>query len=238
MHTIIFDIAGEYGQFKKPYSPMSPVTFPFPPPTAVLGMLGAIAGYGKNEYHERLGWNNVRIAIGLRAPFRVQRSALNLLNTKDADAFFRPIAGKNTHIQVPCEFLKAPAYRIFAADLPDAARIKLKEQFMSGRTVYTPVLGLAQCIADVEWIGEADAEPLEGTEERRIDSVVPVSEGMKFIYDEGRRYHRLRVPATMDSQRVVHQYREAVVAEDAQPVRVRRGKGMVHRVNDASVAFF
>ncbi len=50
MRTLVFDVAGEYGQFKRPYSPMSPVSYPFPPPTAVLGMLGAIAGYAKDDY--------------------------------------------------------------------------------------------------------------------------------------------------------------------------------------------
>ena len=33
-HALVFDIGGEYGLFKMPYSPMSPVSYPLPPPPA------------------------------------------------------------------------------------------------------------------------------------------------------------------------------------------------------------
>ena len=112
MRTLVFEVFGDYGQFKKPYSPMSPVSYPLPPPTAVLGMLGAILGYGKNEYSKRLGWEQLRVAVGLRAPLRVFRAALNLLQTKDGtDGFFRPRAGQNTHTQVPVSYTHLDVYK-------------------------------------------------------------------------------------------------------------------------------
>ncbi len=83
METIVFEVRGEFALFKKPYSPMSPVSYPFPPPPAVMGMLGAIGGYDKETYAEHLGWQTARIAVKPLAPVKVFSAALYLLNTKD-----------------------------------------------------------------------------------------------------------------------------------------------------------
>lgn len=242
MQTLVVDVQGEYGQFKKPYSPASPVTYPFPPPTAVLGILGAILGYSKDSYHERLGWQTLRIGVGVRVPVRILRAAINLLQTKDGtDAFFRPRAGQNTHTQVPFEFLKAPphhrlCYRLYVAGLKEEIAQNLADSLRAGRTVYTVSLGLAPCIADVEWVGEWEAKPLNGETWSAV-TVVPLAENLTINYEDGRRYHRLRVPAVMDSNRVVHRYQEVVVAEDAQPIRGQGGNNLFFEVNHDTIAF-
>ncbi|MDS4042470.1 MAG: type I-B CRISPR-associated protein Cas5b [Candidatus Competibacter sp.] len=237
MRTLVFDVAGEYGQFKKPYSPMSPVSYPFPPPTAVLGMLGAIAGYDKTEYHERLGWRTARIGIAPQAPVRVFRTAINLLQTKDGvDSYFRPRAGQNTHTQVPFEFLREPRFRLYVAGLKEDAMNRLAEQLASGRTAYTVSLGLASCLADVGWVGEWPAQPTEGAE-WTCASVVPLAADIAVHYADGRHYHRLRVPAVMDGDRVVHRYQEVVTAADAKPIEGRGGRDWLYVVGDATVAF-
>jgi CRISPR-associated protein Cas5h len=239
MRCIVFEVRGEYAHFKKPYSPMSPVTYPFPPPTAVMGLLGAIIGYGKEEYHDRLGWQSLRVGISLQEPIKIMRSAINLLNTKDGhtDAFFRPKADKNTHIQIPFEFIKSAAYRIYITDLNEAASQALVEHLTQGRTTYTPVLGLASCLADITWIGEWPMQPILEPE-WTTTSVVPLDKTIKIHYDDNRRYHRLRVPVVMDSQRIVHRYQEAVVAENAQPIRGQGGDHLFFRVNHETIAFF
>jgi len=237
MRTLVFDVSGEYGQFKKPYSPMSPVSFPFPPPTAVLGMLGAIIGYEKSEYHQRLGWRDVRIAIGLRAPIENFRAAMNLLQTKDGtDAFFRPRAGHNTHTQVPFEFLKSPSYRIYVAGLSDEVSQQLAEYLTSGKTAYTVALGLASCIAETDWVGQWEARPLKKTT-WTASTVVPLTSDSSIEYEEGRRYHRLRVPAVMDGKRIVHRYREVVVAKDGQAIRGQGGQDLFYEVDHEIIAF-
>ncbi|MDM8557484.1 type I-B CRISPR-associated protein Cas5b [Candidatus Parabeggiatoa sp. HSG14] len=238
MRCIVFEVKGEYAQFKKPYSPMSPVTYPFPPPTAVMGLLGAIIGYEKHEYHERLGWQSLRIAVSLRQPVQVFRTSINLLNTKNGtDTFFRPKVDKDTHIQVPFEFLKFPHYRIYVSGLLEKAMNELAKNLQMGCTAFTPVLGLASCLADVEWIGEWEAHPFD-TLEWVTSTVVPISGDVKIHYDDNRRYHRLRVPAIMDSQRVVHNYQEVIVAENAQTIRGQGGDNLFFKVNNETIALF
>lgn len=239
MKTLIFDIKGDYGHFKKPYSPMSPVTFPFPPPPAVMGILGAIMGFSKREYHEKLGWNKLKIAVRLLAPIQVFRSAINLLNTKDGtDKYFRPRANTNTHIQVNYEFLKNPAFRIFVAGMATENHDLLKLMLEQKKTCYTPVLGLAQCIADVTWVGEESAQNISGNK-ARIDSVIVLKDSILPTYEPGIRYQRTRIPVKMDPDRVVHSYQEILLGENATSISCTlKTNTEVYQVGDETISFF
>jgi CRISPR-associated protein Cas5h len=237
MRTLVLDISGEYGLFKKPYSPMSPVSYPLPPPPAVLGMLGAVLGLDKREYHQTLGWERVRVGVGLRAPVRVFRAALNLLQTKDGtDPFFRPRAGQNTHTQVPCELLREPCFRLYVTGLEAALADELAAHLRAGRSVYTVTLGLASCLAEPRWVGEWPAEPI-ATADWRSNTAVPLGASVQIHYEEQRRYHRLRIPAVMDPERIVRRYQEIVLAEDGQPIRGQGGTGVLYAVGPDIVAF-
>ncbi len=236
MRTIVFDISGRYGHFRKPYAPASPVTFPFPPPPTVMGLLGAIAGLGKEAYHEALGWRTLRIGIRPLRPVHIFRTAINLINTKETDRYFRP-RGAMVRIQVPYEFLSRPAYRIYVADLPETMADRLSELLARDETVYTPILGLAQCLADVMLVADTLAQKI-GTDGATC-SVVPLDEETRIEYQPGRRYERVRVPAVMGPDRVVHRYRQAVMALDADPERPLPVTGTVlYKVLDETVAFF
>lgn len=237
MRTLVFDIEGDYALFKKPYSPMSPVSYPLPPPPAVLGMLGAILGYGKDRYHQQLGWKQVRLGVALRKPTRAFRAALNLLQTKTGtDGFFRPLAGQNTHTQVPCEFLREPAFRVYVAGLTDAVASELAERLRTGRTAYTVTLGWANCLADLIWIGEWSARPVTG-DTWLATTAVPLTADVQIHYEDNRRYHRLRIPAVMDDKRIVQRYQEIVLAEDGQPIRGQGGAGVLYAIGPDNVAF-
>ena len=228
----MFDVHGPYGHFRKPYAPVSPVTYPFPPPPTVLGLVGAILGYGKEEYLERIGWNRVRVAVQLLHPVRKYRTALNLINTKD-NKFFR-LKGENPHSQIPYEFLKEPAFRIWIAEAEEEAMKGLEVLLRQGKTTYTPCLGLAQCLAEVSFEDAQDVRLLEEGE-YEVASVIPWDiDACRF--EPKRHYVRYRVPARMRPDRVVEDYREVVVEEEAGTITVHTDKAC--RVGDATILFF
>ena len=242
MRTLVFEVRGEYGLFRKPYAAMSPVSFPFPPPPAVLGMLGAVAGYDKTDSARRLGWERVRVGVRLLAPVATYRGAVNLLETeaagwdKDPTRFFRKADGRLVRIQIPCEFLRRPAYRIYVAGLPEAARSELEALLAAGRSAYTVSLGLAQCLAELRWVGARQARPRAG-DRFSCPGVVPVAPALSVDYGRGRRFQRLRVPVAMDPERIVHRYQEVVLAEDGEPLTGHGGAGHIYEVGDETVAF-
>ncbi len=235
MRTIVFEIKGPYGHFRKPYAPVSPVTYSFPPPPTVLGIIGAICGYGKDEYLERIGWDQVRLAVGLRKPVSKYRTGLNLINTKD-NPFFR-LKDKNPHIQIPYEFLKSPHYRIFVAEAKEETMEGLAERLSRKVTVFTPSLGLAQCLAEVGFVGEMEAGELEAGE-WRISTVVPLEQVKDITHDRepGRRYNRFRIPNRMRPGRVVEKYTEVEVEECSNPITASTDRA--YQAGEDNVLFF
>ena len=233
MRTIVFEIQGQIGHFRKPYAPVSPVTYPFPPPPTVMGIVGAICGYGKDEYAEKIGWDKARIAVSLLSPVKRFRAGLNVVNTK-GNKYFR-LTGESPRTQIPYEFLKDPAYRIYLANANDESMDKLCDLLKNNKTVYTPSLGLAQCLAMVSLCGEMEARDVS-SEEIEISSVVPKEQAHEIYYEPGRRYTRFRIPEKMRPDRRVERYGEVVVDEGANKIKVETSRAF--KVGENHVLFF
>jgi len=225
VHVVCFELEGPWALFRKPYSPLSPVSYPFPPPPAVLGLIGAVLGLGKTEYAEALGWADARVGARLLRPVRTFQAGINLLNTKEGvDSLWRPWSPKKDahRMQVPHEFLVDPAWRIWLAGIPHELAADLQHRLREGRAAYTPTLGLANCLAEVRFVDAGEATelgPCDTLED--LSCVVPVIDSLEVDYDALRPYERFRVPAEMDAARVVHRYPEVLIATDAGPVTVR-----------------
>ncbi len=221
MNVVVFDVRGPYALFKKPYALMSPVSYPAPPPTAVFGLVGAIAGFDKREYLAKIGETGVRVAVRLLEPVRKHRAGINLIDTRQAQYFRkRPGIGVHgmAHIQVPHEFLKNVGYRVYFSHDDRAVTRPLVERLEAGTAVYTPCLGLAQCLADVSFRGTFQAAPRGPGKGVSIHSVLPVTDDVVVHYQRSGRYVRYRVAARMTPDRVVTRYDEVVVETQGRPI--------------------
>jgi len=216
INIAVFDISGPYGHFRKAYAPLSPVTYPCPTPTAVCGMVGAILGFGKDEYIERINRNDFAIGVRILNPVRKFRAAVNLIKAERRSP--GDFISTDIHDQIPYEFLKEPAFRIFFSHGDASLMERLCSMLGSGRTAYTPVLGLAGCIASTSFVGcfRADIER-SGLE---VPVCTWVSAQARVRYDLGRRYQRFRMPSRMLPDRTVIRFDEVVVAEDSAPIHV------------------
>jgi len=238
--SIVFDIKGKYGLFKKPYSPLSPISFPVPPPTSIYGMIGAIVGFSKNATNENyylklMNSGEIQVGIVLLEKVRRYRTGLNLLITKGTQ-FFRP---KGNHLpekgnekqrqetprtQIPAEFIANPKFRIFFYHSNSEIMEALEYQLIKAkRTVYTPSLGLASCIAEIEFNGNFPGKfPIEEINKpgkKRLNCVVPLSRA-KIHYKQGKNLFRFRLPALMATDRTVTYYEDVVINEDTGPIEV------------------
>ena len=188
MHTIVFDVSGPYGHFRKPYAPASPVTYPFPPPPTVLGLMGAIVGYGKEEYLSKIGWKNVRVSIRLLRSTRKYRTGLNLRLEPDPRKKDSSLRG-----QYPYEFLIDPAFRIYIAEATDEAMKDLESQLRAGRTAIHHLLALAQMYRKCFFVGTFEAQYFADG----VNMAFYCTDPEKCRYEPGRCYVRYRVPAQM-----------------------------------------
>ena len=235
MQTLVFDISGDYAMFRKPYSAASPISYPVPPPSAVIGIVGAILGLDKAHYAEQIGWQQIQVGIAIRSPIERFRTGLNVLHTKNADKYFRPRAGESTHAPQPFEFLRNPSYRIYLSGLTNTHQQQLSEQLQQGRSHYNATLGLANCHADITWVGEWNAQPIEENSAWQCVTVVPLQDHTTIHYQNNRHYQRFRIPAAMDSDRIVHRYQEVLVAEDGRAIEGHGGA--IYRVGEEQIAW-
>ena len=97
MKTLVFDIWADIGHFRKYYTTSSPLTFSFPSPPTIAGMLGAIIGSGKDRYLSDFALDQM-YQIGLLNPVKKFRWGINYINTKDN--FWQPVYKKH-HEAVP-----------------------------------------------------------------------------------------------------------------------------------------
>ena len=198
--ALVFDVSSDMAMFRKPYTTTSQVSFAFPPPTAIAGLIAAIVGINhdaSSEASRAAFWDRLkgtRVGIGMLCPVRWFSTTINLLRFKTVNG------DMNEHIQSKHQILKQPQYRIYVkgGELYSSLKNRLeKEEFK-----YTPFLGTAYALADIKHIGEFDDEPVYD-QETWVDSILPLYNGVQLDVLKSRGLHKERVPFEMSSQRIL-----------------------------------
>jgi CRISPR-associated protein Cas5h len=146
--SVVFDCSSDIAMFRKPYTTTSSVSFAFPPPTAIAGLIGSIVGLD-NKASEHASnaayWSaltGTSVAVSIKKSIKWERAAINFWNTKDPQ--------KSPHIQVKHQFVSRPEYRIFVRNGIESS---LREKLEKNSFVYTPYLGVAYALAEVSYVG-------------------------------------------------------------------------------------
>lgn len=221
MEVLIFDIFGDLGHFRKYYTTSSPLSFSFPPPPTVGGMLGAIAGIDKDEYLTVFSHERCKIAIQLMEPIQKLRAGLNLINTKGNHWLPIKKANHGPRSPIKMEFIKNPHYRVYFWHEDNKLFRKLAEFIWEHKSFYTLSLGLSELLADFSYV------QIIGFEERQnadvdIVSVVPLYlvDDIRINESGDRKYFKEKMPIIMDTVRVVHQYEDVLFEIDGKSVKL------------------
>ncbi|MCS7213073.1 MAG: type I-B CRISPR-associated protein Cas5b [Candidatus Calescibacterium sp.] len=214
MKFAVFDIWGDFAHFRKYYTATSPLTFSFPTPTSVLGMIGAILGIDRNEYLKQLGGEKTKLAIQILSPVKKVRFGLNLINTKEKKFTLYRSKHHEPRIQVRAEFIKKPKYRIYLNHQDESIISSLESRLKSHRTFYTLSLGLSNLLADFQYVGTYESQEQRSDDFIEISSVIPVSKILDIKFENGKRYLKEEgVPVEMKQDRTVER-REDILFED------------------------
>ncbi len=213
--VIVFDVWGDYAHFRKNYSTSSPLTYSFPPRTALSGMLGAIAGLDKAEYFRHFSKDQASIGCRILQPVKKVRIGENLIDTKSASGMHLI---KN-RTQIRFELVKDPRYRIYFSHNDMSLYERIKELLRSHRSVYTPCLGLSELVCNFEYKGDFGLKNL-GDEFQEIGSVIP---GKILLeppdFEEGKEYFSEIMPGEMGEKRVVTEYNEILFERNGKSIK-------------------
>ncbi|MCX8206813.1 MAG: type I-B CRISPR-associated protein Cas5b [Methanothrix sp.] len=213
--VLVFDVWGDYAHFRKIYTTTSPLTYSFPPRTAISGIVGAIAGLGKDEYFRYFFRDKAGIGCRILEPVKKVRIGENLIDTKKSMHMI------HNRTQVRFEFLKDPRYRIYFRHSDDRFFGDLRKMLEEHRCVYTPCLGLSQLVCNFKFVGELSMRRCSD-EFQEINSVVP----LKCLlgspeFEEGREYFSEVMPCVMGEGREVMDYSEILYERNGMSIKAR-----------------
>lgn len=221
MKCVVFDIWGDFGQFRKFYTTSSPLTFSFPPRTAVAGMLAAIAGVNKNEYLKHFSKADAHIALRIMKPVKKCRVSYNLIDTKTA----KLMSKIQNRTQVTSELLKDCEYRIYFSHRDEELYNRIKDNLIEHKCYYTLCLGLSEFLANFKFSYESELSEMATEEVDSINSVLPFKEDeTKIEFEVGKEYFKDTLPNEMNEDREVTEYLKVLYERNCKPIRCRTQK--------------
>jgi CRISPR-associated protein Cas5h len=206
MKVVYFRYFGKVGHFLRAEANANGITYPMPSRTVLLGLVGAVLGLSKDEPQVKLA--GAEIAVGGAPPKRFWHKT-NI--RKDPPA---PLSNRvkktdkgnssdQRNFRFPQEWLWKPNYRVWAA-LPEEYHSDFAGRLKDHRWHFSPCLGLAGMLADLEFLGEHEAESLP-VGVLKIASVVRQDAGkinLEAACAEGLTLQSLRMPADATGDRV------------------------------------
>jgi len=210
MKVLVFDIWGDFGHFKKFYTTSSPLTFSVPPPTSVYGMLGAILGFGKDEYLNYINGKTIKLAIQILNPIKKTRMTINLIDTKNSNSFHLI----KSRTQIKTEFLKNPSYRFYVNISDENLFNQLIQKVKNKETYYTLSLGLANLLANFKYIGVFEAKSTDNAD--FVNSAILSKNVENIEVEEGKKYFKEKLPIDMNKNREVLKYEDVIMELNGQ----------------------
>jgi len=219
---LIFDVWADYAHFKKYYTTSSPLTFSIPPRTALIGLISGIIGLGKEEYLEVMRKDKARVAVRIINPIKKIRITQNLINTKGGHWVPVKKPRHEPRMQIRFEYLKKPKFRVYFSHTNPTIHISLRQNIENHECVYTPCLGITECIADFRFVIECSVyEKLNSKEFIDVHTILPVSLLQKMNLQPGNKYFKERIPTEMLPGRVVTEYREVLYEVEGKTIKAK-----------------
>lgn len=221
MKSIVFDIWGDFGHYRKFYTTSSPLTFSVPPRTAISGMIAAIIGLDKEEYLKYFTKDKAYISIKIIKPIKKSRISYNLIDTKSA-IDMRLIKNRT---QVTYEVLKDCGYRIYFSHKDNEIYLKVLDYLKNHRSYYTPYLGISEYIANFKFVDEVNLQQINNTDFIEIDTVIPFNDDeISIIFDDNKEYFKDTIPNEMNENREVTEYLKIIYERKCKSIKCNISK--------------
>ena len=232
MRVIAFKIWGDYAHFRRHYTTSSPLTHTIPPPSALRGIVGGIMGFSRDRYPERLPQDKCFFGVRLLSPVKKIRLGMNYMDTKDGSwveldpRIIRPKVKKDTHggwrlhTQVRLELLSNPSFEIFFHHRDAKVMDELKKRLENHSPVFTPYLGITECIANFQFLWDENVEPFEEISDMVSAFKVESLEELNISDDTaGISIVKELVPCFIDSDRIRISGCEVAFCASAVPIK-------------------
>lgn len=234
--AVAFDVTAPIAMFRRPYTTTSSVSFPLPPPTAIAGLLGAIIGLTNGSHEKAYNakyWDEIKgtkIALSIINPISWFSTTINFWNLKEPQ--------KNPHIRVKHQFVRQPKFRVY---VHGGVEEKLRQHLENGTFIYTPCLGTAYAIADIEYLGQFPHQPVE-QKTISLSSVLPLLDNQAVQIDilASKTVFRDALPFSLTSERsLIKTINTVYTSSFKEKLYLKSWEGLdVTAYNDEYIAWF
>lgn len=200
------EISSDFGHFSHPSTIYSSLSYPLPPKTTIIGMLGAIMG--EDEY---LFLNDIKYSCIIKNLDGKRNFCFN--GVKDILKELRPEkagAGFSKRKQFYRELLINPVYEIYidisklANDKKDKLLLLLKEH----KSIYPIYMGVNFCLSTYNFLGTFEFIK-KRADKIYIDSFIPLD--FDFELEDGKNYTDVRFATTIQNGRIFGGFRDFLV---------------------------
>ena len=219
MRVLSFEYRARTGHFLRAEGGTAWMSYPFPPRTVLLGLLGAVLGMEKDTPQRLL--ERARFAVSGPAPMGHWHKA----QIRQDRYLLEPRGLKHTREPNPKlqnqQWLWRPCYQVDVA-LEDHWQQELEQRLEQERYHFSPCMGMSEMLAEVEFKGTCQALPLpENVYD--LQSLCPRDVGTlqsRVALERELALSFLRMPVSVNAERVfVH--REYLYERDGRPLPVK-----------------
>lgn len=204
-------VRADWGHFRRIDRTVTKQTYRIIPRTTAAGLLAAIVGAPRDSYYQTFGSDVSSIAITPAGGIQTQTmSTLGVWTNFGERTRSAGASGRSNSATVkwpptttdrqrhPYEFLLDPVYRLDIAVEDEDFYRALAAHLVTGKTHYTPSMGLSECLATVTFLGENDVDQDIKSDNGQL-SVASICPGSidQTVPRSGVSYHVERTPRTM-----------------------------------------
>jgi len=200
-----FVLSGPWAHFRRVEGNIVKQSYRVVPRTTVAGIVAAMLGIERDGYYDLFAPGESAVAVEPTRELRSMNIPENTLSTASEDLTTVPTHGK-LRVKLPnpvkprqqhnYEMLVDPAYRIDLALDDDRRYDELRRALAAGESHYVPGLGLSECLAEVEYLGEFGVTTTHHQGTVEVESAVPEATD-SVVVEPGERVGIERSPGFM-----------------------------------------
>lgn len=211
MKVLCFDIWSDYGHIRNHNTNMSLTSFEVLPRTAIIGILGAIAGIDRRDLYPKLRDSFISIIsmYHFKSMFITQNYVKNWYVN----------SGYDTKSPTTIEVLKNPKFRIFFHNDDKDIVEKIKNNIVNKTPHYIPYIGNNKHIAQTMLVGEFEVEKLEN-KEVYVSSIVDIENTDSIDFNSIEMVLKNTFCRNMkDDAKTPMEYRDYIYTPDMKPIK-------------------
>ena len=227
---ISFQLRGRFAHFLRAEAGASALSYPIPPRTVILGLIGAVLGLQKDSPQVVLVPFQVALAGKVPQGFwhkaKLRKDPPELLPqvVKRSQSEEKTTKPERATL-IAQEWLLNPSYTLWVS-LPEPYHEELERRVRERQWYYQPSLGLSEMMADLQYLGSETAKPLpSGCYE--VSSVIRQGHGeiqVPKVLERNLALHLLRMPRSVTPERVFT-HEGYILERDGSPIPVLTSEG-------------